>query len=247
MSEVKSGIYQIANLSNGKIYVGSAVSLKGRWRVHLHDLRHEKHHSSKLQRAWKKYGESCFSFTVIEYVEDKAQLVIREQYYLDTFRSATNGYNVSKIAGSTLGVRYSEESRRKISAIAKCRVATEETRRKMSETRKGRKRGPMSQDAKEKIRQAALGRKASPETRAKMSASRRGRKLSADHAAKLAAASRAKALLPISEETRAKMSESAKLRVARSRRGGSGRFEPSTLIQAFGAERCVRFGDEVAA
>ena len=33
----RSGIYAITNTANGKVYVGSAVNIHGRWRVHLSD------------------------------------------------------------------------------------------------------------------------------------------------------------------------------------------------------------------
>ena len=78
----KSGIYQIRNLVNGKVYVGSAVNLQHRRREHRSDLRNGTHHSIKLQRAYNKYGESSFAFEILEYVEDRNQLIEREQYYI---------------------------------------------------------------------------------------------------------------------------------------------------------------------
>ena len=62
----KSGIYQIRNLVNGKVYVGSAVNLQHRRREHRSDLRNGNHHSIKLQRAYNKYGESSFAFEILE-------------------------------------------------------------------------------------------------------------------------------------------------------------------------------------
>ena len=41
----KSGIYQIRNLVNGKIYVGSAVNLRARMQSHFGELKNNKHNN----------------------------------------------------------------------------------------------------------------------------------------------------------------------------------------------------------
>jgi group I intron endonuclease len=68
-SVLKSGIYAIRCLVNGKVYVGSAVNIVSRWRVHKHHLTHHKHHSIHLQRVWDKHGPEAFSWEILEYVE----------------------------------------------------------------------------------------------------------------------------------------------------------------------------------
>ena len=55
---------------------------------------------------------------------------------------------------------------------------TKESRRKMSESRKGKKRKPHSEETKEKLRKANIGRKATPDHRRKMSESHKGLKQS---------------------------------------------------------------------
>jgi group I intron endonuclease len=104
-----SGIYQIKNKKNNKVYIGSAVSLGQRFSVHTHCLRNDKHHNRHLQNAWNKYGEDSFLFEVLEKVEDKEKLVEREQHWIDIREPE---YNLSPTAGSTLGVKYSEEARK---------------------------------------------------------------------------------------------------------------------------------------
>lgn len=59
-----SGVYQILCLPTGKVYVGSAVDLYGRWRDHRRYLRQGIHHNKYLQAAWDKYGEESFEFWV---------------------------------------------------------------------------------------------------------------------------------------------------------------------------------------
>ena len=105
-----SGIYQIENQINGKRYIGSAVNIRYRWVRHLNDLRRGEHHNRHLQRAFNKYGEATFVFKVLE--ETKLESLIgREQRYFDTLNPE---YNISPTAGSSLGVRYTEETRAKM-------------------------------------------------------------------------------------------------------------------------------------
>jgi len=107
-----SGIYQIKNTLNGKCYIGSAVDIQRRWRDHLSALRRGQHCNGHLQRSFEKYSEDAFMFAVLEQVEDTSQLIIREQHYLDTLKPE---YNISPTAGSSLGVRRTEETRQKVS------------------------------------------------------------------------------------------------------------------------------------
>jgi len=66
---MKSGIYCITNLTNNKVYIGKATNLKGRINAHKHLLRKNKHVNIYLQRAWNKYGESNFEFSVLQECE----------------------------------------------------------------------------------------------------------------------------------------------------------------------------------
>jgi group I intron endonuclease len=91
-----SGIYYILNILDGKIYIGSAVSILSRWRVHRHLLRNGKHFNKHLQRAWKRDGEDALIFGVLEYLGDKSILLEREQYWIDYYESYNElmGYNL---------------------------------------------------------------------------------------------------------------------------------------------------------
>ena len=121
----KSGIYAIKNKVNGKAYVGSAVDLKRRRIDHTKRLKAGHHENNKLQRAWLKYGEEAFDFTVIEALEDLSKLIEREQAWIDKMKAAgrNSGYNIRPIAGSSLGVRPSIKSRKKMSESSKGQIA----------------------------------------------------------------------------------------------------------------------------
>ena len=53
---MKSGIYQIKNTLNGKVYVGSAKDFEKRWKRHFKDLENGVHSSIKFQRSFNKHG-----------------------------------------------------------------------------------------------------------------------------------------------------------------------------------------------
>lgn len=103
-----SGIYLIKNIKNKKVYIGSAISLISRLSKHIHDLKNNKHHSIHLQNAWNKYGEDCFIFGIVEIIEDKNQLTIYEQKYMDKYMSFDQnyGYNVCPLAKNNLGCKH---------------------------------------------------------------------------------------------------------------------------------------------
>jgi len=138
-AEQKSGIYSITNILNNKVYYGSSVNCVRRWSEHKTALIHDKHYNIHLQRAWNKYGKSNFRFDVVENVSAD-QLQIVEQQYLDftnTFSMWT--YNISKsVAHTNRGIKFSDESRRKMSIASKKRKPSDETKLKMSLSHKGK-------------------------------------------------------------------------------------------------------------
>ena len=146
---MKSGVYQIRNIANGKCYVGSSNNISQRWCVHKGRIKN-KIHSRKLQNAFNKYGWENFEFHILEHCapEERAQ---REQHWIDKLDSFKNGYNTRKTAESQLGFRHSEETRQKM----KGRRHSEEARQKMSINRKGK---PFSAEHKKNISEANKGR-----------------------------------------------------------------------------------------
>jgi group I intron endonuclease len=116
---MRSGVYQIKNTINGKYYIGSTINIAARWRSHINHLNKNQHHSIKLQNAWNKYGADAFVFEIIEEIisplnSNKEYILSREQYYLDAML-VNYSYNICKIAGSTLGKKHSEITKKKLS------------------------------------------------------------------------------------------------------------------------------------
>ncbi len=174
------GIYSIYCLVTGMMYIGSAVNLIGRCKTHLHRLNNISFwENSHLRNAWNKYGPEEFICEVLEIVEDKRNLIEREQWYFDQYIESglwnTMIYNHCKNAGSCLGTRDSDETKLKKSLANKGRVFTEEhkfnLRRPLTEEHKEKLKGPKtpghieklrkpkSEEHKQKTREAKLGSK----------------------------------------------------------------------------------------
>lgn len=109
-----SGIYKIYHeLFPTKMYVGSTVRNSNssgfirRWGRHFTDLSKGKHGNQKLQRVVNKYGISGLRFEIIEIVQDRDNIIQREQHWIDLLQPY---YNICKKAGSTLGIKTSIEN-----------------------------------------------------------------------------------------------------------------------------------------
>lgn len=108
-----SGVYQIRNLKNNKIYVGSSHNLLKRKYDHFYTLRHNIHGNRYLQNSFNIHGEENFVFEVIEFCEEKDLLNV-EQYWLDKLNTLNKdkGYNIKPQAD---GSRMAEETKIKLS------------------------------------------------------------------------------------------------------------------------------------
>jgi group I intron endonuclease len=79
------------------------------------NLRRNRHHSPYLQHSWNKYGEGAFAIKVLELVP-RDRLIEREQFYFDLWRPA---YNHAPVAGSRLGVPFTDEQKARLSSRQK--------------------------------------------------------------------------------------------------------------------------------
>jgi group I intron endonuclease len=181
---MRTGIYQIRNLTNGKSYIGSAAG-KGfcnRWGTHLKQLKDGRHNNTYLQRAWNKYGADVFVFEILEECEPM-QCIEREQYYLDTLLFASHddqrfkrlGYNILRIAGSTLGYKHSEKTKAKMRRASLGQNLgkrhTQECKDKISHALQGNqnaKGAVRSEQERQRISKLHKGKTVSAETRHKV-------------------------------------------------------------------------------
>lgn len=119
---LQNGVYKIYNplcIEHG-IYVGSAsfhrnntvrTGFKKRAGEHISALTNNKHTNRYLQNLFNKYPTG-WTFEIIE-ICDVQDCVKKEQYWINHFDSYHNGINLIEKAGSTLGLKHSEESIRK--------------------------------------------------------------------------------------------------------------------------------------
>lgn len=150
----KSGIYQIRNTKNGKVYVGSAVNLRKRFLKHKSYLSRNVHPNARLQSAANKYGLESFSFELLE-ICNRAEVIDREQVWLDKLMVVENGYNISPNADPFSG-GIGDIAVAKMKKALTGRKLSEEQKGKMSLAAKSRTRGPRPEWVKEKIRNTQL-------------------------------------------------------------------------------------------
>ena len=190
-----AGIYRI-DLGNNNFYIGSAVNLTSREQQHRNRLKRGVHHNIFVQNCWNKYG--VFGFTVLEECA-KDDLLLREQFYIDQHRDNPKMTNICLVAGSPLGIKHSDETRARMSAVQMGRVHSDESRANQSAAQMGhgfsderranmsaaqKLRIPPSAETRIKLSVAARGRVHSDESRAKISAALTGVPKSADACAK---------------------------------------------------------------
>jgi group I intron endonuclease len=88
-------VYQIRNLVNNKIYIGSSKNHKKRQARHLRDLRSGEHHCIYLQRAYDKYGIDNFIFEILEECLE-SELFEKEEFWIEKLSPE---YNIGGVCG----------------------------------------------------------------------------------------------------------------------------------------------------
>lgn len=170
-----SGIYKIqSKCKPERCYIGSAVNIHNRWRMHTWTLEKNRHDNQRLQNHYNKYGIGDLEFSVLLGC-DKEDLVKNEQYFIDTYNPY---FNICKVAGNTLGYRHPQELKDKWSRDRKGVRPSPEAIEKSAKSRRGRK---MPDSVKQKISKSHMGIGHTKETRKKLSKSHKGKKLTPEH------------------------------------------------------------------
>lgn len=219
-------IYAIRHKKSGKSYVGSAAVLSRRWKYHKNRLRRNEHHSSYFQNAWNLYGEDAFEWVVLENLDEQCKSLTkeetlsvieeRENFWVENYREREGVYNLREVAQSNLGIKYSEESKKRMGEWQLGKKLSDETKKRISEARKGKqspnKGKTFSEEIKKKMSEGGKKKKLSEEHKAKIAEAIKGRKFSAESLAKMSASQKGH---KTSEETKRKISEAQKIRLAK--------------------------------
>lgn len=189
-----TGIYQILNTTDGKIYIGKAKDILCRWRNHRYQLKKGIHKNAHIQAAYNLDGVEAFLYSVVEEC-DVSVLEEREAFHIVRLNAVNAGYNLLAPLPSNHGVRYHSEH----------------SRRKMSEAQLAR--GPLTEEHRERIRlnNAFTGKQRPPETIERMRQAQSGKVISDEQRQKLREANLGK---KHSEETKRKMREAHERRRA---------------------------------
>lgn len=93
---VKTGIYKITNLKNGKIYIGKSNDIDRRFKEHCSTYEWSRTPNKPLYLAFQKYGIENFSFEIQEECL-KENLNDKEKFWIQNFDSTNpeKGYNIT--------------------------------------------------------------------------------------------------------------------------------------------------------
>lgn len=260
---IKGIIYKYTSPS-GRIYIGQTTREKRRRQEFLNIS--ESYGGRKIDCARKKHSPENFTYEVLcrlefdTVKEAQTKLDELEQCYIAKYDSYRNGYNMTLGGYTTLGMKASEDTRRKLSQIQKGRKGkprTEQEKREQSERLKAlwrdttwrerymqtigteEHRKKLSEKSKGE-RNGMFGKKASDEARAKMSASRSkekhfmyGKSMTSERKEKCRlAALRRHQESPMSDEIKAKIGTSVGVNVRQYSKSGEFIAEYQSSVEA---------------
>lgn len=163
---IKTGIYKITSPSKN-IYIGQSINVHARFN-HYKNL-HCKD-QPRLYNSIKKHGWSKHKFEIIHQCSPD-ELNELEKYYVNLFQTFNSKHGMNLRDGGGQKGKMSEETKNRIRDSHKGKVFTEEHKRNIGMSRKGkpssRKGVKCSKSTIEKMRMANLGKKYSSEVNAK--------------------------------------------------------------------------------
>lgn len=160
-------IYCVTCLPTGKLYFGQTVTPIGdRWVRHLSSSKKGSNH--KFHRAIRKYGVENFIIEEVLTVSAPTKEILKkkldyvEMRLIKRFNTKIDGYNSTDGGDKgTVGLKMSEEAKKKISEAKRRENLSDEQRKKLSESKIGEK-NPFyhrthSEDSRQRISEKKRG------------------------------------------------------------------------------------------
>ena len=182
-------IYMYINKINNHKYIGQTKDFNKRHYQHVYHSNNEKRtreYYLPFHRAIRKYGIENFEVIILkENINTQCLLNFWESYYIEKYNClskenynvASGGSNGNNFAGKT--EEEMKEIKNKIGEKSKGRIHSEETKAKMSESRKGKNNHfygkHHNKDTKDKISKIHKGKKRTKEDKEKQSKSITGK------------------------------------------------------------------------
>lgn len=147
----KCGVYMIKNIINNCIYIGcTRTTFNHRYKTHIWALKNNRHENKHLQYAFNKYNDNNFEFSIIKVIEDVDLIYESEIEVIKEYKN--KGFSLYNMTSGGEGLYdLSDEIRKHIGELNRKRLTgtklSEEIKRKMSESRKGRKMPEKSRKA----------------------------------------------------------------------------------------------------
>jgi len=143
-------VYVTINLVDGKKYIGD----------HSTNKLEDGYLGSgiRISNAIKKYGKENFKRKILEFFDNKEEAFKSQYKWINEYNSLSpNGYNISPKGGHYMTGSVSEE-----------------TKKKMSELKIGKKRIPFTEEHKKNIKESSIGKIIKDSTRLKISKANKG-------------------------------------------------------------------------
>ena len=101
-----AGVYQVKNMANGKVLLGSSLNLEGPLNRHRFMLKIGSHTNKALQKDWDELGPDQFTFDILEEIKQrpddpsfnlKDELSLLEMIWLEKLQPfGERGYNLNE-------------------------------------------------------------------------------------------------------------------------------------------------------
>lgn len=125
-------LYAHVNPTNDNVYIGISKNLKARWKNKALGYKN----CDKIYNALNKYGWEYFDHVVIRENLTKEEACELEKQWIWLFKTANMSYNITDGGEGTAGIHRTERHKQILREYMSNRVVSEESKRKMSETKR---------------------------------------------------------------------------------------------------------------